>query len=99
CAVSGPPLIVYSAIRRWPRERFKGVLQVFFLVNNLLLIASHSVIGNLTPRVLFLSLACLPGLAAGIYFGLRASRRLSSAAFRRGVLALVVALGGVLALG
>jgi len=99
CAVDGPPLIVYSAIRRWPRERFKGVLQAFFLANNAMLFSGHAVIGNVTLPVLGLGAACIPALAAGIYLGHHTSRRLSPEAFRRGVLVLITALGCMLLLG
>ena len=99
CAVDGPPLIVYSAIRRWPRERFKGVLQAFFLANNAMLFCGHAAIGNVSGPVLLLGAACIPALAAGVYLGHHASSRLSPEAFRRCVLSLIAALGAMLLLG
>lgn len=93
CAVNGPPIVVYAAIRRWPRDRFKGVLQAFFLVLNTITVAAYASAGLVTQSTLFTALACVPGLIVGAYLGHHASSRLSPAAFRQAVLVLVLVLG------
>ncbi|HUV89996.1 MAG TPA: sulfite exporter TauE/SafE family protein, partial [Anaerolineae bacterium] len=49
---SGPPVVIFGNCQRWPPSEFKGNLQGFFLVNDLLVIAGHALSQNLTPLVL-----------------------------------------------
>jgi len=90
---SGPPVVIFGNCQRWPPSEFKGNLQGFFLVNDLLVIAGHALSQNLTPLVLRDYLIVLPALIVGLFVGGRLDRRLDPALFRKIVLVLLVVMG------
>ena len=90
---SGPPVVIFGNCQRWPPSEFKGNLQGFFLVNDLLVIAGHALSQNLTPLVLRDYLIVLPALIVGLFIGGRLDRRLDPALFRKIVLVLLVVMG------
>ena len=90
---SGPPVIVYGTMRRWPPDTFRATLQGFFLVNSLMIVASHGLAGLWTPMVWELVLWSMPALLLGIAAGIAVQRRIPAASFGRLVYALLVAIG------
>jgi len=90
---SGPPVVIYGNCQRWPPSEFKGNLQGFFLVNDLLVIAGHALSQNLTPLVWRDYLIVLPALMVGLFVGGRLDRRVDPALFRKIVLVLLVVMG------
>jgi len=90
---SGPPVVIFGNCQRWPPSEFKGNLQGFFLVNDLLVIAGHALSRNLTPLVWRDYLIVLPALIVGLFVGGRLDRRLDPALFRKIVLVLLVVMG------
>jgi hypothetical protein len=96
---SGPPVIIYGNCRGWSPAEFKGNLQGFFLVNSLVVLASHALAGNLSAAAWEYFLLSLPAMAVGLWAGLRLDRRLDPAAFRKLVLGLLVVLGGRMVIG
>lgn len=92
---SGPPVIIYGAMRRWSPDVFRATLQGFFLVNGAMIAAGHAMAGLWTAQVLWLTLLTLPGLMVGMAAGIVVQRRISPAAFSRVVYVLLVVLGGV----
>jgi uncharacterized protein len=95
---NGPPAVVYGDCRRWPPEEFKSNLQGFFMVNNIVILASHAFKGNLTVAVWWSYLAGLPGLALGLIAGLLLARKINPGLFRKIMLGMVVLLGSMLLL-
>lgn len=90
---NGPPLIVYGAIRRWPKERFKSMLQSFFIVNGLFIVAGHAAAGLITTSVLWHCTYSMPALLLGMGLGFVVDRRLDARRFRGVVLAMILVLG------
>jgi uncharacterized membrane protein YfcA len=95
----GPPVIVYCSLRQWPRDEFRAVLQALFLVNALLVVASHLVAHHVTGEVLTFYLYALPALALGILAGARVDDKLNHDHFRTLVTAMILVMGVALALG
>ncbi|OIQ51625.1 Sulfite exporter TauE/SafE [Pseudodesulfovibrio hydrargyri] len=91
--VSGPPVIVYTALQPWTKDRAKATLACFFALSNVVIIATHAASGMLTGEVLHLYALCLPALLAGIFLGIKAYDRLSDNGYRQLALALVFTLG------
>ncbi|MCK4832935.1 MAG: sulfite exporter TauE/SafE family protein [Anaerolineales bacterium] len=89
----GPPLIIYGAIKKWPREQFKSILQSVFLVNGALVVARHAAGGLITGPVLRYYLYSAPLLLVGIFLGTRVDRLMSPEQFRKLVLVLILLLG------
>jgi len=92
-STGGPPAIIYGNCRRWEPDEFKSNLQGFFLVNDVIVIVSHAVSGNLTPQVWNLYLLALPAMLVGILAGVGLGRRINPLLFRKLVLILLVVMG------
>lgn len=92
-SVGGPPAIIYGACRRWEPDEFKSNLQGFFLFNDVIVILTHAISGNLTARVWDTYLLALPAMLIGILAGVWLSRRIDPGLFRKLVLVLLVAMG------
>lgn len=90
---NGPPLIIYGAIRRWPKERFKSMLQSFFLVNGLFIVVGHAMAGLITSSVLWHCVYSMPALLIGMWLGFVVDRRLDARRFRSVVIAMIFILG------
>ena len=95
----GPPAIVYGTLRQWPRDEFRAVLQTLFLVNGLLVVASHFVAGHLMAPVLAYCLYTVPALALGILLASRVDGRVDRNRFRTLVMVMILLLGLSLLLG
>ena len=96
CAVNGPPVVVYAAIRRWPRDCFKSIIQGFLVSTNVIALTGYATTGLVTIPVLLTGVACLPFALTASALGQHASTRLSPAAFRKFVLAVVLVMGATL---
>lgn len=89
----GPPLIVYGALKEWPRDVFRSVLQALFLFNGLLVILVHAVAGNLTAGTVHSYILALPALLLGVGVGTLVDRRLSGQRFRLLISCMILMLG------
>lgn len=92
-ATDGPPLVVYGAVKRWPKETFRALLQACFLVNGFVVVGCHAVAGLITINVLQFCCFAVPGMLAGLLLGAHLDRRIDHARFRKLLLALIVILG------
>ncbi len=90
---AGPPVVIYGHCKRWPPEEFRGNLQGFFLVIDLLVVANHAVLGNMTTDVWRNYLIALAPLLLGFVIGTRFATRINPALYSRIVLVMLVILG------
>jgi len=90
---TGPPVIVYGSLRRWPKDEFRAVLQAFFLINAALIVGAHYLAHHLTAGVLTLYACAAPALLLGILAGSRLDSKLEADRFRTLVLVLLLLLG------
>ena len=90
---SGPPLIVYGDWLRWPKERFKALLQGVFLANGSLIIFGHIISGNYKASMAPYAAAALPGILLGLWAGYHLDGRINADQFRRVVLGLLSVMG------
>ncbi|MBG0789586.1 MAG: sulfite exporter TauE/SafE family protein [Desulfovibrionaceae bacterium] len=89
----GPPVIIYTALQPWDKDRAKATLSFYFSIAGLLTIASSALGGMITPAVLHLYALSLPSLVAGIWLGTAAYKRLSDKGYRKLAFVLVFLLG------
>lgn len=89
----GPPLVIYGTAARWSPREFKSNIQTVFFINGLMVILTHLLHGNITPRVLHAYVIMLPGLALGLLLGFLLDKRIPPELFRRAVLVLLIILG------
>ncbi|MEF2231934.1 MAG: sulfite exporter TauE/SafE family protein [Pseudodesulfovibrio sp.] len=92
----GPPVIIYSTLRPWDKNRAKATLALYFLLSGIFVSSTHAVSGLITDDVIRLFLHALPALAAGIALGSIAYGRISDHGYRRLALVLVLTLGGLM---
>jgi uncharacterized membrane protein YfcA len=90
CAADGPPVVVYGNLQHWPKERFRAVLQAFFLFNGIMLTTINFFAGYLNERIVMLVVCVLPGLFVGSLIGNLISGRLEPNRFRQCVLGMVI---------
>lgn len=76
------PLTVYLLLRLSLRE-MRGLLTTFFIATSLVQLFSYGALGLITPRVLALWLALLPGLGLGLYLGDLVGRKVRPAVLGR----------------
>jgi uncharacterized protein len=91
--VAGPPAILYGNCRAWKPDEFKSNLQGFFLMGDCLVLLTHAVAGNLTPRVWSSYLYALPFIALGLLAGAALERSINPQLFRKLVLVLLAGMG------
>lgn len=91
--VAGPAAVIYGNCRGWRPEEFKSNLQAFFILNDLTVLISHTLAGNLTPVVWSNYLIALPAIVLGIFIGLKIDRRIEPVTFKKIVLVLLIVMG------
>lgn len=93
---SGPPIIIYTALQPWPKDRMKATLIWFFLITTIGIAGMHAATGLITSAVLQGYGAALPGLLLGLWGGMRCYGRIGEAFYRRVIVYLLMALGALL---
>ena len=94
----GPPILVYASTVNWPRDRFRGNLQGFFVVTAILSMIAQVNAGLVTMETLPKTAALIPGLILGALVGNKISGKISQEVFRKIVL-VVLGIMGLLYLG
>jgi len=92
-ATNGPPVVAYGAIRRWPKQQFRSILQTFFLVNNVIIVGGHTATGLLNADALRIAAYGSPGVILGMLIGARVDKRIDAEKFRPILLWVILALG------
>jgi len=90
---NGPPVVVYSSLKRWNPEQFRGTLQGYFLPTGLIVAASHGAAGLWSEEVLRLFLYSIPVHTAAILAGNWLHQRIPEGSFDRLVYLLLIGLG------
>ncbi|MCK6548248.1 sulfite exporter TauE/SafE family protein [Myxococcota bacterium] len=93
---TGGPMAVYVTGRRLAdKARFRATMSALWLVLNPILVVSYALSGKLGAETLGRSAILVAPLALGIVAGEWAHAKVSSAAFRTGVFAMLLAVGVV----
>lgn len=90
---SGPPLVLYSALRGWPPAQFRATMQSFFLPVSLLIVGTHAAAGMWTAPVLTIILLAVPLLLLAVQIGALLQRRIATERFSQLVYAALMVLG------
>ena len=91
--LSGPPPILWAALRGWSKEERRSVFQAFNLSILAVSALGHVVAGTANASIGRHLLAALPAAALGAWLGFRAYLRLSDRSFHRIVLVLLFVSG------
>lgn len=91
--VPGPPVIVYGSLRQWPRNEFRAVLQALFLLQGVLVVIGHGMMGHMTTAVFTSYLVAMPALFLGIFIAAHLDDKINKTQFRKLVTGLIFVLG------
>jgi len=92
-SVSGPPILIYSYIKDWNKEEFKGTIAAYFFVTCLFIFASHLLTGSTNGATLLKFITLSPFLALGAFSGHYFFNKIDSTLFRRIILGILGILG------
>lgn len=81
--IAGPPMVVYSTLRRWSPAQFRATMQGFLFPTILFAVIGHGVGGLWTSLVFRLYLIGLPGVLLSIYLGSRLNHLFNPKRFER----------------
>jgi uncharacterized membrane protein YfcA len=90
---NGPPVVIYSALRRWPPERFRATMQGYFFPSGVFLLTGHALAGSLTREVLTLYGYSLPFILLAISVGGKLNKAIPSGRFERFVYVFLILIG------
>ena len=92
----GPPIVIYSALRRWPAERFRATMQGYFLFTISTIVASHGLAGLWKPDVVRLFLLSIPIVALGVGAGMAFSRRIPGKRYHTYIYLFLITVGTIM---
>jgi uncharacterized membrane protein YfcA len=87
--INGPPVVAWMSRLGIDRQAMRATLVAYFLLAGCGVVASQAVAGLVTADVLGRTALALPALVAGIAAGMGLCGRISEAAFRRVILAIL----------
>lgn len=89
----GPPVVVYGALRQWPKDEYRAMVQTVFLINGALVVGSHLLAGHVVAQVWEWYVWAAPALLLGLWTGARLDRYLDQERFRTLVTVMILVLG------
>ncbi|MFP4369520.1 MAG: sulfite exporter TauE/SafE family protein [Candidatus Kapaibacterium sp.] len=90
---NGPPVIIYGTLRAWPPDKFRAILQGFFLPVNIFIIIGHYAAGLWTEKAVYLFLWSFPVMAAAILLGSYINKKIPSEKFTKYIYILLFFIG------
>jgi hypothetical protein len=66
---NGPPIVIYSSLKKWNPENFRATLQGYFFTTGILVVGGHGLAGNFTKEVLLYFIFSLPSVILAIVLG------------------------------
>ena len=82
-SASGPPVIIYTFLQPWDKDKIKVTLQGFFVVSGLFILAYFYWHGLIVPQVVRLSIIALPFIIGGTLAGSFFYGRLAESGYRK----------------
>lgn len=90
---NGPPVVIYSALRKWDPKTFRATMQGFFLPTGFMIAISHGISGLWTKEVLLNYVYALPAMIIAIYLGSLVHKRIKKDEFNIYIFGLLLLLG------
>jgi len=96
---AGPPVIVYTSLQPWTKDKIKATMQGFYVASGLIVVFLHAMNGLTTIPVLWYFLISMPALVLGTYFGSFFYGRIGERAYKKIMFILLALLGAFLIYG
>lgn len=74
---NGPPIVIYSSLKKWNSENFRVTLQGYFFTTGILVVGGHGLAGNFTKEVLLYFIFSLPTVIVAIILGRCFNKKIS----------------------
>jgi uncharacterized protein len=92
-AMSGPPVIISTALQPWDKDEIKSTLIGYFFLSGLIIVLAQAISGLVTTTVLTVGVISIPFVILGVILGSRLYRRLATDRYRQVVVGLITLLG------
>ena len=92
-AMSGPPVIICTALQPWDKDEIKSTLTGYFFLSGLIIIVVQAMSGLVTTAGLAGSLISIPFIILGVLIGSSFYQRLETNHYRQVVVGLMTLLG------
>jgi len=93
---NGPPIVIYSSLKKWNPQNFRATLQGYFFTTGILVVAGHGIAGNFTSDILTYFAYCLPVVLLAIILGARINKKIPVERFHKYIYFMLVILGVML---
>lgn len=90
---SGPPLVLYGSMRRWPVSSFRAALQAYGVFSSVGILTAHAVAGNITFDIFKLFLWGVVPVTIAVSVGKRLTQSISARRFGQIVYGLLIVIG------
>jgi hypothetical protein len=95
-SAGGPPAIIYTSLTGWSKDQIKATLTGFFFISSILTAALQLTSGLITEDVLKYFTASALSVLIGVYAGSRMYSRISSQAYLRIMLIMLIILEAIM---
>ena len=95
-SISGPPFLIYSYLRGWAKEEFKGTFAAYILITGLFIQLSHITTGLATQSTFLMFVKLFPFLLAGGFVGHYYFNSIDTILFRKLILFILFVLGSMM---
>ena len=92
-STGGPPVIIWTSLQTWPKEKIRSTLIFFFLVSGLMVFVGHTASGLVTGEILRSFLFAIPVIVAGAFAGSYFFSNTSQKLFRKIIYTLIIIMG------
>lgn len=93
---NGPPIVIYSSLKKWSAQNFRATLQAYFFTTGILVITGHGIAGNFTHEVLKYFLYSLPIVLLAIIIGAQINKKIALDRFHKYIYIMLILLGSAL---
>ena len=90
---NGPPIVIYSSLKRWNPQNFRATLQGYFFTTGILVISGHAIAGNFTNSVLTYFIFCIPIALVAVIIGARLNKKIPVEKFHKYIYIILFILG------
>ncbi|PLX15707.1 MAG: sulfite exporter TauE/SafE family protein [Marinilabiliales bacterium] len=90
---NGPPIVVYSSLKKWNPKNFRATLQGYFFTTGIMVIVGHGAAGNFTSEVLTYFAYCLPIVLVAVIIGASINKRIPTQNFHKYIYMILAMLG------
>ena len=92
-STGGPPVIIWTSLQKWSKEKVRSTLIFFFLISGLIVFIGHTASGLVTGEILRSFLFSIPVIISGSLLGSHFFSNTSQEIFRKIIYTLIIIMG------